>query len=144
MQVCKLYLVKLCPHELFTNTKSDLGHCDKVHDEALKQEYVFFNFTFISISIQNFVLFLGELDTKRVTEGELMAMSRNLWGIWARFSLTWIASKFFLFLFLSSFLIQTPCTSRIRNARERLSKTNMSKEPVSCSLIFQFGDVFFD
>jgi len=33
-------LCGFCPHELFTNTKSDLGICDKVHDEKLQQEYV--------------------------------------------------------------------------------------------------------
>ena len=29
-QVCRHYLVKFCPHDLFTNTKSDLGPCEKV------------------------------------------------------------------------------------------------------------------
>ncbi|XP_027230637.1 luc7-like protein 3 isoform X1 [Penaeus vannamei] len=39
-EVCRHYLVKFCPHDLFTNTKSDLGPCDKpVHDEELKREF---------------------------------------------------------------------------------------------------------
>jgi hypothetical protein len=37
--VCKLYLVKLCPHELFVNTRADLGPCPKIHDEEMKKEY---------------------------------------------------------------------------------------------------------
>ncbi|XP_047736148.1 luc7-like protein 3 isoform X2 [Hyalella azteca] len=38
-EVCKHYLVKFCPHDLFTNTKSDLGICDKIHDEDIKREF---------------------------------------------------------------------------------------------------------
>lgn len=38
-KVCKSYLVGTCPHDLFTNTKQDLGPCPKVHNEALKDEY---------------------------------------------------------------------------------------------------------
>ncbi|XP_022317212.2 luc7-like protein 3 [Crassostrea virginica] len=37
--VCKHFLVNFCPHELFTNTRADLGPCTKVHDEALRKEY---------------------------------------------------------------------------------------------------------
>lgn len=38
-KVCKSYLVGNCPHDLFTNTKNELGPCSKVHNEALKTEY---------------------------------------------------------------------------------------------------------
>ncbi|KAK3828583.1 MAG: hypothetical protein J3Q66DRAFT_15257 [Benniella sp.] len=38
-EVCKHYLVKFCPNTLFTNTKSDLGSCDMVHDDKLREEY---------------------------------------------------------------------------------------------------------
>jgi DNA repair exonuclease SbcCD ATPase subunit len=38
-KVCRSYLVGTCPHDLFTNTKQDLGSCPKVHSEALKAEY---------------------------------------------------------------------------------------------------------
>src|SRR5271170_4317507 len=38
-QVCRSYLVGTCPHDLFTNTKQDLGPCPKVHPESLKIEY---------------------------------------------------------------------------------------------------------
>lgn len=38
-RLCPYYLVEYCPHELFTNTKSDLGPCDKEHDEKAKQAW---------------------------------------------------------------------------------------------------------
>ena len=38
-KVCRSFLVGTCPHELFTNTKQDLGPCPKVHSEPLKAEY---------------------------------------------------------------------------------------------------------
>ncbi|CAG8619436.1 10175_t:CDS:2 [Paraglomus occultum] len=37
--VCKNFLVQFCPNSLFTNTKSDLGPCTKVHDEKLRKQY---------------------------------------------------------------------------------------------------------
>ncbi|EIE77192.1 hypothetical protein G6F46_011438 [Rhizopus delemar] len=37
--VCKHYLVAFCPSQLFTNTKSDLGACDKIHNDRLKEKY---------------------------------------------------------------------------------------------------------
>ncbi|KAN0120406.1 LUC7 domain containing protein [Hyaloscypha variabilis] len=38
-KVCRSFLVGTCPHDLFTNTKQDLGPCPKVHSEPLKTEY---------------------------------------------------------------------------------------------------------
>lgn len=38
-KVCRSYIVGHCPHDLFTNTKNDLGTCPKVHSEGLKAEY---------------------------------------------------------------------------------------------------------
>jgi hypothetical protein len=38
-KVCRSYLVGTCPHDLFTNTKQDIGPCPKVHNEGLKTEY---------------------------------------------------------------------------------------------------------
>ena len=38
-KVCRSYLVGTCPHDLFTNTKQDLGPCPKVHSEGLKTEF---------------------------------------------------------------------------------------------------------
>ncbi|KAK6526137.1 splicing factor [Arthrobotrys megalospora] len=37
--VCRSYLVGTCPHDLFTNTKQDLGPCPKLHSEPLKSDY---------------------------------------------------------------------------------------------------------
>jgi len=37
--VCRYYLVQFCPHELFTNTKADLGPCEKIHDDELKAKF---------------------------------------------------------------------------------------------------------
>jgi uncharacterized membrane protein YgcG len=38
-KVCRSYLVGSCPHDLFTNTKQDLGPCPKTHLVNLKEEY---------------------------------------------------------------------------------------------------------
>ena len=38
-KVCRSYIVGTCPHDLFTNTKQDLGPYPKVHAESLKTEY---------------------------------------------------------------------------------------------------------
>lgn len=35
-EVCKYYLIGFCPHDLFPNTKSDLGECKKRHDQQFK------------------------------------------------------------------------------------------------------------
>ncbi|CAH8664304.1 unnamed protein product [Dicrocoelium dendriticum] len=37
--VCKYFLCGFCPHELFVNTKTDLGPCSKTHDERMKEAY---------------------------------------------------------------------------------------------------------
>jgi hypothetical protein len=38
-KVCKHSLIGFCPHDLFVNTKADLGPCNKIHDEGLKNQY---------------------------------------------------------------------------------------------------------
>ena len=38
-KVCRSFLAGTCPHDLFTNTKQDLGPCPKMHSEPLKTEY---------------------------------------------------------------------------------------------------------
>ena len=38
-EVCKFYICGFCPHDLFTNTKMDLGACAKIHDDALVEMY---------------------------------------------------------------------------------------------------------
>ncbi|KAL8253375.1 hypothetical protein R6Q59_037068 [Mikania micrantha] len=37
--VCRLFLVGLCPHELFQLTKMDMGPCPKIHSFQLRKEY---------------------------------------------------------------------------------------------------------
>jgi hypothetical protein len=32
-------MVKFCPHDLFVNTRADLGQCPKVHDDEVKALY---------------------------------------------------------------------------------------------------------
>ncbi|KAA8533867.1 hypothetical protein F0562_031384 [Nyssa sinensis] len=38
-EVCGSYMVQFCPHDLFVNTRSDLGPCPKVHDDKLKESF---------------------------------------------------------------------------------------------------------
>lgn len=38
-KVCHSYLVGDCPHDMFVNTKMDLGLCPKIHSEQLKLDY---------------------------------------------------------------------------------------------------------
>jgi len=38
-EVCHYYVCGFCPHELFVNTRADLGPCKKIHDEAIRKEY---------------------------------------------------------------------------------------------------------
>ena len=37
--MCRYYLVNFCPHDLFTNTKADLGACADAHDPDIKEAY---------------------------------------------------------------------------------------------------------
>uniref|UniRef100_A0A182FKB1 Spliceosome subunit n=1 Tax=Anopheles albimanus TaxID=7167 RepID=A0A182FKB1_ANOAL len=36
---CPYFLVKFCPHDLFVNTRADLGQCTKLHDDEAKRLY---------------------------------------------------------------------------------------------------------
>ncbi|CDP05336.1 unnamed protein product [Coffea canephora] len=38
-EVCSFYMVRFCPHDLFVNTRSDLGPCPKIHDQKLKESF---------------------------------------------------------------------------------------------------------
>ncbi|XP_065364478.1 luc7-like protein 3 [Calliphora vicina] len=37
--LCQYHLVKFCPHELFVNTRADLGPCGRIHDDEAKRKY---------------------------------------------------------------------------------------------------------
>ncbi|XP_022929113.1 luc7-like protein 3 isoform X3 [Cucurbita moschata] len=39
-EVCGFYMVRFCPHDLFVNTRSDLGPCPRIHDQKLKESFV--------------------------------------------------------------------------------------------------------
>lgn len=36
-EFCTFFMVKFCPHDLFVNTRADLGQCGKLHDEEAKR-----------------------------------------------------------------------------------------------------------
>eukprot|EP00262_Sarcandra_glabra_P002939 TRINITY_DN13357_c0_g3_i3.p1 TRINITY_DN13357_c0_g3~~TRINITY_DN13357_c0_g3_i3.p1 ORF type:complete len:389 (+),score=80.68 TRINITY_DN13357_c0_g3_i3:71-1168(+) len=38
-EVCGFYMVRFCPHDLFVNTRSDLGPCPNIHDPKLKESF---------------------------------------------------------------------------------------------------------
>ncbi|XP_010482475.1 PREDICTED: luc7-like protein 3 [Camelina sativa] len=38
-EVCAFYMVRFCPHDLFVNTRSDLGACSRIHDPKLKESF---------------------------------------------------------------------------------------------------------
>jgi len=38
-EVCRYHLVRFCPHDLFHNTKADLGPCPNLHDEVVRTKY---------------------------------------------------------------------------------------------------------
>jgi RNA-binding protein Luc7-like 2 len=38
-KVCRNFLAGICPHDVFVNTKMDLGQCPKTHSQRLKDEY---------------------------------------------------------------------------------------------------------
>ncbi|KAG2715616.1 hypothetical protein I3843_03G088600 [Carya illinoinensis] len=38
-EVCACYMVRFCPHDLFVNTRSDLGPCPRIHDPKLKESF---------------------------------------------------------------------------------------------------------
>jgi len=38
-EVCPYYISYFCPHDLFTNTKADLGSCASIHDDDLRKSY---------------------------------------------------------------------------------------------------------
>lgn len=38
-EMCRSYMMGLCPHVLFTNTKYDIGPCKKEHDDRMKEQF---------------------------------------------------------------------------------------------------------
>lgn len=44
-RVCRAFLLDCCPHDIFASTKLELGECPKVHDPALRADYLLANRT---------------------------------------------------------------------------------------------------
>lgn len=42
-RVCRPFLLDCCPHDIFASTKLELGECAKVHDPALRADYIMAN-----------------------------------------------------------------------------------------------------
>jgi hypothetical protein len=42
-RVCRAFLLDCCPHDIFASTKLELGECSKVHDHALRADYLLAN-----------------------------------------------------------------------------------------------------
>lgn len=42
-RVCRAFLLDCCPHDIFASTKLELGECLKVHDPALRADYILAN-----------------------------------------------------------------------------------------------------
>jgi len=60
-EICKYYICSFCPHELFTNTKSDLGPCPKIHYDVCKQEWQIFDKKYRYSFEGDFIRFLERL-----------------------------------------------------------------------------------
>ena len=39
-RLCKCYLVGICPHDVLSKTKMDIGSCTKIHSKELKEKYM--------------------------------------------------------------------------------------------------------
>ncbi|RDD36553.1 putative RNA-binding protein Luc7-like 2 [Trichoplax sp. H2] len=67
-RVCRAFLTGLCPHDLFTNTKMDIGECSKVHSLALRADYekaaVSGNYEFEVDALEQLLYFIKDCDRK--------------------------------------------------------------------------------
>ncbi|KAK3902146.1 hypothetical protein C8A05DRAFT_34179 [Staphylotrichum tortipilum] len=70
-KVCRSYLCGTCPHDLFTNTKADLGACPRVHSEALKAEWE-------ALSEQERARYGFEHDYLRDLQSRIESCNRNI------------------------------------------------------------------
>lgn len=79
LQYCKYYMVKFCPHDLFVNTKADLGPCSKLHCEEAKSQFSDAEDTFMKLQYEeDFVRFaqgmLNEVERKIVKGEQRLAL----------------------------------------------------------------------
>ncbi|XP_058797721.1 luc7-like protein 3 [Phymastichus coffea] len=78
-EFCKLFLVKFCPHDLFVNTRADLGACLKVHDEEARDLFEKAPYTYRKQQYEDeFIRFcqsmLGEVERKIVKGKQRLAL----------------------------------------------------------------------
>lgn len=74
-----MYFVKFCPHDLFVNTKADLGACLKVHDDEAKDLYEKAAYSYRKQQYEDeFIRFcqsmLGEVERKIVKGKQRLAL----------------------------------------------------------------------
>lgn len=78
-EYCKYFMVKFCPHDLFVNTKADLGPCPKLHCEEAKCQFSEAEDTFLKLQYEeDFVRFaqgmLNEVERKIVKGEQRLAL----------------------------------------------------------------------
>ncbi|XP_065220645.1 luc7-like protein 3 isoform X2 [Planococcus citri] len=78
-EYCQYYMVKFCPHDLFVNTKADLGPCTKLHCEEAKGQFSEAEDTFMKLQYEeDFVRFaqgmLNEVERKIIKGEQRLAL----------------------------------------------------------------------
>lgn len=67
-RVCRAFLLDCCPHDIFASTKLELGECPKVHDPALRADYILANKTedymYEVSALERLQAFVNEADKK--------------------------------------------------------------------------------
>lgn len=67
-RVCRAFLLDCCPHDIFASTKLELGECQKVHDPALRADYILANkaedYMYEISALERLQSFVNEADKK--------------------------------------------------------------------------------
>lgn len=67
-RVCRAFLLDCCPHDIFASTKLELGECQKVHDPALRADYILANksedYMYEVSALEKLQSFVNEADKK--------------------------------------------------------------------------------
>ncbi|XP_044731519.1 luc7-like protein 3 [Chrysoperla carnea] len=78
-EYCKYYMVKFCPHDLFVNTRADLGACPKVHDDEVKAQFAVARNTKKLMYMEEFLRFcsamVNEVERKIAKGKQRLALS---------------------------------------------------------------------
>ncbi|WP_395241778.1 hypothetical protein, partial [Salmonella sp. s51933] len=79
--ICKSYLMGLCPHALFNNTKMDIGDCIKIHSAALKADFEAAakqrNFGYEVDQMEHLKAFIKDCDRKIVVAKKRLAETQD-------------------------------------------------------------------